>query len=93
MLPTDHDTLCRWRAFAVKWWCMDINIYFACFHAMMLGMPMRRADFLRIVRVYVDREDAAACNGPCDVGFDLKECMKWTRKKPSKPKRRPSCDG
>ena len=55
-LPTDYATLCRWRVFAVKWWRMDINIWFACIHATMLGMPMRRADFLKIVREYCDSE-------------------------------------
>ena len=29
--------------FVIKWWCMDINIWFACVHAIMLGMDMRRA--------------------------------------------------
>jgi hypothetical protein len=72
-LPTDHDTLCRWRCFAIKWWLMDINIQFGCFHAMMLGMPMRRSDFLRIIRVYIDYKDSETCNGPCDPDFDLRE--------------------
>ena len=75
-LPTDHDTLCQWRMFAVKWWLMDINIWFACVHATMLGMPMRRADFLRIIRVYVDHKDDEKCNGPCSPDFDLREWMR-----------------
>lgn len=74
-LPTNPDTLAKWRVFAVKWWRIDINITFGCFHAMMLGMPMRRADFMIIVRCYVDREDSEACNGPCSADFDLKEWM------------------
>jgi hypothetical protein len=75
-LPTDHETLIKWRMFVISWWRMDINIQFGCFHAMMLGMPMLRADFLRIVRVYVDHKDAEMCNTPCDPDFDLREWLK-----------------
>jgi hypothetical protein len=53
-LPQDYDTLCRWRCFVIKWWLMDINIWFSCVHAVMLGMNMRRADFLKIVKEYCD---------------------------------------
>ena len=79
-LPTDHATLLHWRMFVIKWWCMDINIWFACVHAVMLGMDMRRADYLRIVRVYVDHKDNAKCNGPCDPDFKLNELAEWSGK-------------
>jgi hypothetical protein len=42
----------------------------------MLGMNMRRADFMEIVRVYVDHKDNSECNGPCDPDFNLKEWMR-----------------
>jgi hypothetical protein len=75
-LPQDHDTLCRWSMFAVKYWLIDIHPHFSCICAVMLGMNMRRADFMEIVRVYVDHKDNSECNGPCDPDFNLKEWMR-----------------
>ena len=75
-LPTDHATLCRWRMFVISRWRLDHNIWMACLQTVCLGMNMRRADFMNIVRVYVDHKDDTACNGPCSPDFDLR---KWMR--------------
>lgn len=53
-LPQDDVTLCRWRCFVVSRWLMDHNIWLACVQAVYLGMNMRRADFLSLVREYCD---------------------------------------
>ncbi len=55
-LPTDHTALCRWRVFVIQRWIYERNIWFACVEAVCLGMNMRRADFLAIVRQYVDEQ-------------------------------------
>jgi hypothetical protein len=53
-LPQDHAQLCRWRRFVISRWLMDHNIWLACMQAVCLGMNMRRADFLALVREYCD---------------------------------------
>jgi hypothetical protein len=53
-LPQDDVTLCRWRRFVISRWLMDHNIWLACVQAVCLGMNMRRADFLALVREYCD---------------------------------------
>ena len=55
-IPQDHDQLCSWRCFVISRWLLDHNIWFACVQAGRLGMNMRRADFLAIVREYYDSE-------------------------------------
>lgn len=55
-LPDDPATLRRWRTFVVKRWIDDINPWFSCVHAVMLGMLISRRDFMDIVRQYVDGE-------------------------------------
>jgi hypothetical protein len=53
-LPTDHETLCRWRAFVIQRWTLDHDINHACVQALCLGMPMSRSDFIAIIRDYMD---------------------------------------
>jgi hypothetical protein len=55
-MPQDHAQLCRWRAFVISRWLLDDNIWIACVQAIYLGMPIRRADFLAIVREYCDQQ-------------------------------------
>jgi hypothetical protein len=52
-LQTDPVALCRWRGFVISRWRLDHNIWMACVQAVCLGMNMRRADFLAIVRDYL----------------------------------------
>ena len=53
-LPSDEAELRRWAEFAVTRWALEHHVLFICLHAICLGMPMTRADFLKIVRAYVD---------------------------------------
>ena len=53
-LPQDYTMLCRWRVFVIQRWLYERNVGMACLEAICLGMDMRRADFLAIVRDYVD---------------------------------------
>ena len=53
-LPSDSVQRCRWRDFVVARWKYERDIRFVCLEAILLGMDMRRADFLAIVREYVD---------------------------------------
>ena len=55
-LPTDHTTICRWRAFVVSRWRLEHHPLHACLQAVCLGLNMRRADFFVIVREYVDEQ-------------------------------------
>jgi hypothetical protein len=52
-LPTDHETLCRWRAFIIQRWVLDHDIDHACVQALCLGMPMSRDDFIAVIKDYV----------------------------------------
>ncbi len=54
-IPQDQAELARWRAFVISRWRLDHNIWIACVQAICLGMPMRRADFLSLVRDYCDQ--------------------------------------
>jgi hypothetical protein len=62
-LPRDQAELARWRAFAISRWLLDHNIWIACVQATCLGMPMRRADFLSLVRDYCDAHSENSRHG------------------------------
>jgi hypothetical protein len=53
-VPQDEAELARWRSFVISRWRLDHNIWIACVQAICFGMPMRRADFLSLVRDYCD---------------------------------------
>jgi hypothetical protein len=54
-IPQDHAEVTRWRSFVISRWLLDHNIWIACVQATCLGMPIRRADFLSLVRDYCDQ--------------------------------------
>ena len=78
-LPADGDELFRWRTFILRRWIDDHNIWFAIVQAVCLGMNMRRADYLVIVRDYCDGEDTPKCNGPCSPDFDIEAMIRCDR--------------
>ncbi len=53
-IPNDASQSRRWRSFVLSRWLLDHNIWMALVQAVCLGMNMRRADFLAIVREYCD---------------------------------------
>ena len=53
-LPSDEAELRRWAEFAVTRWALEHHILHACLQATCLGMQMTRADFMTIVKAYVD---------------------------------------
>ncbi len=56
-LPRDPAERARWRRFVIARWLLSRDIRHSCFQAVCLGMPMTRADYLAIVRAYVDAND------------------------------------
>jgi hypothetical protein len=55
-IPQDQLELARWRSFVISRWRLEHDIWFACVQAACLGMPMRRTDFLSLVRDYCDEQ-------------------------------------
>ena len=53
-LPSDEAELRRWAEFAVSRWTIERDIGFACVEAVCLSISMTRADFMTIVKAYVD---------------------------------------
>ncbi len=62
-IPQDHAERARWRSFVISRWRLDHNIWIACVEATFLGMPMRRADFLSLVRDYCDQRSENKTHG------------------------------
>ena len=62
-LPSDDVELGRWVERIVTGWRLEHHPAFTIFHAVMLGMPMTRKDYDRIVRAYVDTQDEALTLG------------------------------
>ena len=56
-LPTDHTTICLWRAFVVQRWVKERDIRLACLEARCLGMAMDVEDFKEIIHEYVNQQD------------------------------------
>jgi hypothetical protein len=55
-LPQDYDTLCRWRCFVISHWLDERNMLFACIEAFRCGLRITRADYLSIVKDYVEKQ-------------------------------------
>ncbi len=56
-LPHDPLERARWRRFVIACWLSSRDLRHSCFQAVCLGMPMTRADYLAILRAYVDAND------------------------------------
>ena len=53
-LPSDEAELRRWAEFAVSRWTIERDVGFACVEAVCLSISMTRADFMTIVKAYID---------------------------------------